>query len=296
MSKKKILTVIVVYNASKWLKACLESTQASTYPNDVVVVDNKSTDNCREITQEFEGVRLKALEENIGFGRANNVGLKIAMDEGYDFAFLLNGDAYYDSECLGRLIEVYEQNESIDLLAPVQLNGDGTKLDFRFKTYLGNNKQILEDLYFDRLKTFYPTGFVNAAAWLLPVHTIRKIGFFDPLFFIYGEDSNYLMRIKYHGLKTYVVPRATVRHDREEREGGLNYTSLKHQMRSQLLEHFLDIKNSRIQKLRFIILLTLHYVKKRRFFTFMQVFMSMFLIYGTISKHKKTYKEGLFEM
>ena len=53
-----------------------------------------------------------------------------------------------------------------------------------------------------------------AAAWLLPIDTLKTSGGFDPIFFHYGEDVHYISRVLYHGLNIYIVPGAFVRHDR----------------------------------------------------------------------------------
>ncbi len=48
------------------------------------------------------------------------------------------------------------------------------------------------------IKDVYDFNFISAAAWLLPINTLKMIGGFDPIFFHYGEDENYCQRIKYH--------------------------------------------------------------------------------------------------
>ena len=69
-----------------------------------------------------------------------------------------------------------------------------------------------------QVKEFYQVPFINAAAWLLPKDTIKKVGFFDKLFYHYGEDVNYCQRLTYHDLKIIFVPDAKIFHDREDRD------------------------------------------------------------------------------
>ncbi|MBO6238114.1 MAG: glycosyltransferase family 2 protein, partial [Bacteroidales bacterium] len=96
-----ILVVIVTFNARKWVRKCLKSLEKSTLPADVLVVDNGSADGTLErIRAEFPGTRIIETGENLGFGAANNIGLRIALDEGYQFAYLLNQDAWLEKDTL----------------------------------------------------------------------------------------------------------------------------------------------------------------------------------------------------
>ena len=63
----------------------------------------------------------------------------------------------------------------------------------------------------------YEIKFVNAAAWLISRNCIETVGGFNPLFFLYGEDNDYLTRVKYHKFKVGVYPDANIYHDREDR-------------------------------------------------------------------------------
>ena len=90
----KILTIIVSYNFERWMKPCLESLTRSVHPTDVLVIDNGSTDRTVSLLREsYPWVRLIANGENLGFGRANNIGLRLALDEGYDAAFRCVGQS-----------------------------------------------------------------------------------------------------------------------------------------------------------------------------------------------------------
>ena len=60
--------------------------------------------------------------------------------------------------------------------------------------------------------------FVNAAFWLLPIETVKKIGGFSPLFYHYGEDRNYIQRTAFHNYKIGYLPSAFATHDRQNRE------------------------------------------------------------------------------
>lgn len=216
----KLFVIIVTYNPKKWINNCFKSLQNSTVPLTTIVVDNCSTDGSQAIIRKFyQEVDFIASEKNLGFGKANNIGIKMAYDAGADYVLLLNQDAWIEEQTLAQLIEVAKLNPQFGILSPIHLNGAGTKLDKNFSNYIKQN----EDLFFDALqhqfvKSIYEVPFVNAAAWLLPRTTIETIGGFDPIFYHYAEDDNYCQRVLFHGLKIGVVPEASIFHDREFRK------------------------------------------------------------------------------
>ncbi len=125
----------------------------------------------------------------------------------------------------------------------MHLNGNYTALDIKFANYLipENCKHFISDLYLNKLHKIYEANFVNAAAWLIPVNCLKKVGFFDPLFFFYGEDNNYLQRVQYHGFKTGITTVCTICHDREARQGKLNIDNYKKWQLSESLIILLNI-------------------------------------------------------
>ena len=71
MNKNKIFTIIVTYNAMKWLDRCLNSLRASSIPTTVVVIDNGSTDNTiASIQTHFPEVVLFPQDKNFGLSKA----------------------------------------------------------------------------------------------------------------------------------------------------------------------------------------------------------------------------------
>ena len=209
-----IFAIIVTYNGMRWLKRCLDSLRGSSVAVVPVVVDNNSSDGSAGFVREFypEAVVFQQ-DKNIGFGQANNVGFRYAIDNNADFVLLLNQDASLEKDALQRMIDA---SDGESMLSPVHLNGYGTRLDPQFKnSLLISNNGLLDDLIVNNCKSTYVTREVCAACWLMPISLIKKIGGFNPLFFHYGEDNNYLQRLDYHNIKTKVVVGAFMCHDRE---------------------------------------------------------------------------------
>lgn len=207
----KILVVIVTYNALKWVKKCLNSVEKSSLPADVLVIDNGSTDGTLPLIRtDFPRTRIIETGENVGFGAANNRGLRIAHDERYDFVYLLNQDAWLQKDTLEKLVAAYKPEWGV--LSPMQLNAGGRR-DKRFAKKCGKYiDAALGGYHQESLVVEVP--FVMAAHWLVSREAIATVGGFSPAFRQYGEDDNWIDRLHFHGLHCGVVPAASAVHDR----------------------------------------------------------------------------------
>ncbi len=210
-----VCIIIVSYNFEPWINHCLPSARASTLPATIVVVDNASGDaTCRIIRDDYPDVLLMETGENLGFGRANNIGIDYAMAEEFDYVFLLNQDAWIEPDTLRNLVMAAEENREYGILSPVHLNGRGDDTDFGFSEYTGiQNREEAQQLPAE--VTEY--AFINAAMWLIPLAVLRDVGSFAPLFTHYGEDRNLVLRIQKRGYRLGLVKSAYGYHDREAR-------------------------------------------------------------------------------
>lgn len=211
--------IIVTYNGSKWIDSCFGSLVNSSIPIKILAIDNASTDGTPDkIREKFPQVEVIETGQNLGFGKANNIGLKRVLDEDAKYAFLLNQDAWVEEDTIEQLIKIQQENPNYHLLSPVHLNGKGDAIDRNFQNYLGNNftPGFYSDLYLNKTKPFYEGKYANAAAWLLTRHCIEKVGGFDPLFKQYGEDDDYINRLHQAGLKLCIAPDSKIYHDRPQ--------------------------------------------------------------------------------
>ncbi len=218
---KKIFVIIVTYNGMKWIDKCLTCLSASNVPLYPVVIDNCSTDNTVAFIQEnHKNVHLIETGENLGFGRANNVGMKYALEQHADGVFLLNQDAYIYPDTIEKLLPFMDD---YGIVSPVHLDGSGSLLD---RGYLNTLKMSAEQTYRGFIEhmlfkkdtsEIFNVPFINAAAWLLSKETLNKVGGFDPIFFHYGEDENYCHRVLFHKMKIGFVSNSFVCHDRDQK-------------------------------------------------------------------------------
>lgn len=212
----KISIVIVTYNSIKWIKNCLESILESSLTSEIIIIDNYSTDNTLDFLKEnyLEKIRLIESNENIGFGRANNLGISLSLQLNSDFIFLLNQDTVIEKETIERLLEVSIKSPEFGIISPIHQDGRKDSLDMSFLYYITRHGKdfISDSILSKKLKDVYEVEMINAAAWFVPRKTFEIVGGFDPFFFMYGEDDNFCQRVLYHNLKIGITPRAMIKH------------------------------------------------------------------------------------
>ena len=111
MENKKVFVVVVTFKGGQWYDRCFTSLRESTIPVQAVVVDNASNDGTVEyIREHYPEIHLIESKENLGFGRANNIAMRYAMDQGCDYVFLLNQDAWVDKDTIEKMIHIHSNH------------------------------------------------------------------------------------------------------------------------------------------------------------------------------------------
>jgi GT2 family glycosyltransferase len=214
----KVIAIIVTYNGIKWYQKCFDSLINSIIPIEIIAIDNNSVDETVPfIKDNYPKIKLIENSENLGFGKANNIGLQYAIEQNADFVFLLNQDAWIKPDTIEKLIAQMHQSD-YGILSPIHLSGDEKKLDFGFARYISADHcpDFISDFVANgkAIDKVYPIKFVNAAMWLMSRDCLNTVGGFAPIFPHYGEDFNYTDRCKYHKQKIGIYPYAIGIHDR----------------------------------------------------------------------------------
>lgn len=210
-----ILTIIVSYNGMRWIERCLDSVRGSSMPSDIFVVDNGSVDGTREWLRSQHDLTYVESEHNLGFGAGNNIGLRHALEKGYQYVYLLNQDAWVLPDTFSRMVAAFEAGKSagerFGILSPLQTTADGSSLDARFRHYYSSARP-------ETASGVREMRFVMAAHWMIRRECLQEVGGFSPVFSQYGEDDNWLHRAEYFCWHCGVVPAASAVHDRDWRE------------------------------------------------------------------------------
>ncbi|MEP3836602.1 MAG: glycosyltransferase family 2 protein [Algibacter sp.] len=213
----KVFCIIVSYNAMPWIERCL---LAIGNQAEVIMVDNNSKDETIAfVNSNFPNVLIFPQSTNLGFGKANNLGVSEGLKRGATHVFLINQDVYIQPNTVSELVAFNLDNPTYGLLSPIHYNGKSTELDFQFSKYI-TNSPLFTNQFFNKEANpkVLDVFFINAAAWLVSKACLSKVGGFDPMFFHYGEDENYCQRARFHNIKIGVINSTFISHDREERE------------------------------------------------------------------------------
>jgi GT2 family glycosyltransferase len=221
--------VIVNYNTKELLKQTIESIikTSSGFDYEIIVVDNSSRDNSVEMVREnFESVILIANSSNLGYAKANNMGINKAAGR---YVLLLNSDTIVLEDCLQACVKYMDNNKNIGALGckVVLRNGELDHACKRgFPTPEASLYYLLKlDKLFPNSKrfgqydlTYLPQDEINevdvliGAFMMVRKQTIDEIGLLDEDFFMYGEDIDWCYRIKAAGFINVYYPKQKIIH------------------------------------------------------------------------------------
>lgn len=220
---KKLTIIIVSYNARHYLKACLESLTTALHGIDgeVVVVDNQSADQTVEFLQtSFPWVRVIESGSNMGFARANNIGIRQTESQ---YVLLLNPDTVVGAQTLHDVLRFMDSHPEVGATGVQMLNADGTRaLESRrgrptlatsfFRmcglSHLFPKNRRMARYYMSWLSWNEPAEIdvVSGAFAFLRRSALQQVGLLDEQFFMYGEDIDLSCRLLDAGWHNCYLP------------------------------------------------------------------------------------------
>src|SRR5579872_5763101 len=236
MEKSMDISIIIVnYNVREFLRGALESVRRSLafgrLTGEVFVVDNASRDGSAEmVRQEFPEVKLNALNENLGFGKANNLAMRQATGE---YLLILNPDTILGEDTLLVMVDFMKSHPKAGVSGCKLLNADGsfqiscrrgfptpwasfTKL-FGLSTFFPNSPRFAQyNLTYLPVDQTYEIDALAGAFMLLSREAFEKTAGFDEDYFMYGEDIDLCYRIKKAGLGVFYVHSTSTIHFKGE--------------------------------------------------------------------------------
>ncbi|MFP5379716.1 MAG: glycosyltransferase family 2 protein, partial [Vicinamibacteria bacterium] len=194
--------VIVSHNVREDLDACLRTVVGHTdpYPTEIVVVDNQSTDGTPEmVRRDWPGVRLVDAGGNLGFARANNVGIRHSSGE---FVLLLNPDTIVPPGAIATLVRGLASHGEAAIAGPRIVDERGfPELSFGPMMHpLGELWQMTLTRLLERRVRWVvrwvdqwtrdagPRAWVTGACLLARRADLEAVGLLDERFFLYTED------------------------------------------------------------------------------------------------------------
>lgn len=224
----EVSIVIVSWNTKQLLVECIESisVENAAFPIEVIVVDNASTDgSAEEIAERFPWVRLIRNESNLGFAKANNIGIRSATG---NYVCLINSDVKLRQGCLVELHRFLEGHPAVGIAGPRILYPDLTmqmscksfpSLWNSFCAAVGLDKLFPKSKLFsgDHMAFFghdttRPVDVLAGVFWMVRRGALEQIGLLDESFFFYGEDVDWCKRFWESGWEVVFYPDAEAIH------------------------------------------------------------------------------------
>lgn len=220
--------IIVNWNSCGELAGALASIQRTCQLTEVqvIVVDNGSFDGSAElVSTRYPWVEFVQLEQNVGFGRANNIAFERAQAPAVLF---LNPDTELRSGAIDLMVSRLQELPRASMIGPTILNSDETFQQTCFRRLPTALNRAVESELFHRLRgvlrldgqrgtgrrasAVVEAECLSGACMLVRSEVFRAVKGFSPEFFIYGEDVDLCLKVRALGWRIYFVPEAVVIH------------------------------------------------------------------------------------
>ena len=259
INRCSVSIIIVNYNSLSLVKDCILSIlqKVSSINYEIIVVDNNSED-IHELERLSDNIIVIQLDENLGFGRANNKGVDYSSGE---YLFFLNPDTYFINDALKILYEEIKKNKRIgvcggnlydDSLRPIHSYND-ISLSFKYVSKL----MLTPPKFFGDIKRQHnfsmnnkQVGYITGADLMIKRDVFEKCGSFPNNIFMYYEDVYLCYRVKRSGLEIVSVPNAKIVHlEGQSMEKNIEKEKRKKEMSLNGQKVFLQENHSRMYSL-----------------------------------------------
>lgn len=238
----KICIVIVNYNSSEETVSLLKQLRNAKGGGEkkVYIVDSKSTENAREMIEphlQRDEIFIQA-EENYGYGKCCNIGIRKGLEWGAEYFLILNPDIKVKEEFLLRLLIALQAQKKSGIACPLTLSEDGNSIQSlggSVSLWTGRAKRRFYKENLDNVrKDFEYADFPEGNAILIKREFFEDVGLFHEKFFLYYEDVELGLRAKKEYWKTVAIPKAKVYHKDTTRERLydplINYVAVRNQI------------------------------------------------------------------
>ena len=218
MDAAQVAVIVLNWNGKQDTLECLASLEAVTHPRcRVIMVDNGSSDGSVEAVQEaFPQTIILRNGRNLGYAGGNNVGIRYALAQGYEYITILNNDTLVSPDFLHILVEHYRRLPGPAVLSPmIYYHADPARIWYAGAEWTGwGFRRLLnkEEDSSKKLNGLTPTDFTVGCCLLTSREVFRKVGYFDERFFLCFEEIEWCFRARRSGIYSYIAPQAKIWH------------------------------------------------------------------------------------
>ncbi len=225
--------IIVNYNVKEFLQNLLYSIAKACQhiSSEIIIVDNASDDGSSELIREkFPDVKLIVNQKNLGFSKANNIGLKVASG---NFLLLINPDTIVREDTFQKMLNFFEEYREAGMAGCKILNPDGTLQLACRRSFPGPWTSFCKvtglSSIFPKSKIFasynltyldedqtYEVDALSGSFMMMRREALQMVGGLDEQFFMYGEDLDLCYRIQKAGFKVFYVHSTQIIHYKGE--------------------------------------------------------------------------------
>lgn len=223
----KVFIIILNWNGWEDTIECVESCLKLAYANSsILIVDNASSDDSEVILRErFPDIDIIQTGKNLGYAGGNNVGIRFALENGADYVWLLNNDTVVHPAALDEMVRVAELDPTTGMLGPkillhsrpeyLNCVGSAINLITGQPNLIGLGEK--DDGRFDEVKEM---DTLSGCSLLVSKDVVDAVGLLDEKFFLFYEETDWILRAKRAGYRMLYVPGARIWHKVSASVGG----------------------------------------------------------------------------
>lgn len=226
-SSPKVYIIILNWNGWKDTLESVESCLKLDYADfKLLVVDNDSSDGSERILRErFPSLDIIRTCENLGYSGGNNAGIRYALAKGADYVWLLNNDTKVDAAALSEMVRVAKDDSTVGMVGPKillysrpeYLNCIGSTINL----ITGQPRLIgLGEKDDSRFDTIREMDTLSGCSLLVSKDMMDVVGLLDEKFFLFFEETDWILRAKRAGYRMLYAPRARIWHKVSASVGG----------------------------------------------------------------------------
>jgi len=211
----EVSIIILTYNSESYIEGLLRSIKDFAKDQEIIIVDNSSSDETVKIAKRFDFANVVETGENLGFAKGINSGAKKANGK---FLLFINPDAAFEKGKIEDMTQIFDSRDKVGVVGGKLIGKDGEyeKSAGKFFNFF---ESIMIALGLDEKfglryspEKLMKVDFVSGGFMMVEAKLFHKLNGFDEKFFMYVEDMELCYRVKKDGYNVYFTPEVVISH------------------------------------------------------------------------------------